>query len=522
MTDSTFIIGIILILLASPSIILLFWLLYRKSILFKMFFAFAIPLDLCALFGFIIGYKGLVHFIWAIPVLILTFILALRYLTKEVVKPTEKIRDVTASLQRGNVNVSLEDNYMKGNNEVSQAMQMLDKLTNALKGLVIFANNIGKGDLSSEIIPTSDEDEIAMSMLGMRDNLKTAEKEKINRQEEDEKRNWVTVGLAKFAEILRSNNDNLEELSYVIISNLVKYTGANQAAIFILNNEDASHPFLEMTACYAYERRKYVNKTVELGEGLIGACFLEQESIYMTKVPRNYIRITSGLGDEAPGVLLLVPLKVNENIYGVIEIAAFTVFEPHVKEFIEKTAESIASTIGSVKIHIQTNKLLEMSKEQAEEMANQEEELRQNMEEMQATQEESRRRETELSETLSQVQKLQQISEDKEYETQQLYKSIMDTLNAVEFSADGILEVISSSVLELFGNVNEEDFIGRTFAETYAGGQAEGQEIWNKLKKGEQITSKVKIDKVNTEFKYIPVFDRNNQLRKVITLVMVA
>lgn len=146
-----------------------------------------------------------------------------------------------------------------------------------------------------------------------------------------------------------------------------------------------------MTACYAYERRKFADKRIEWGEGIAGAAILEQETIYMTDVPETYVHITSGLGEATPSCLLVVPLKFNDEVHGVIEIGAFHNIEKHVVEFVEKVAESVGSTISNVKINTRTAKLLKESQEQAEALAAQEEQMRQNMEELQATQEEAAR-----------------------------------------------------------------------------------------------------------------------------------
>ncbi|MFO7844160.1 MAG: PAS domain S-box protein, partial [Bacteroidales bacterium] len=162
-------------------------------------------------------------------------------------------------------------------------------------------------------------------------------------------------------------------------------------AFFIIDDEDEADKHLKMTACYAYERRKYADKRLELGEGIIGAAILEQETIYMTDVPDSYVNITSGLGKATPGCLLVVPLKIAEEVHGVIEIGAIHELEEHILEFVEKVAENIASTISNVKINTITAKLLKESRLQAETLAAQEEQMRQNMEELQATQEEAAR-----------------------------------------------------------------------------------------------------------------------------------
>ena len=254
-----------------------------------------------------------------------------------------------------------------------------------------FVNKLISDELDAEYDLTDEDDKVGRSLNELKNNIRQNKEEVERRRKEDDQRNWVAEGLARFSEILRNDNDNMEELSYNVISNLVKYVNANQGGFFIINDNDPSDKHFEMTASYAYERRKYPDRRLNWGEGLIGTCALELETIHMNEIPDSYVNITSGLGESSPRALLIVPLIINEEVHGVVEIASFKKFAKHEIEFIEKIAESIASTISSVKINVKTNRLLKESQEQAETLASQEEEMRQNMEELQATQEEAAR-----------------------------------------------------------------------------------------------------------------------------------
>jgi GAF domain-containing protein len=235
--------------------------------------------------------------------------------------------------------------------------------------------------------------------------LKKASEEDRKRKEEDDQRNWASQGLAKFSDILRKSSNDLEEFSYEIISQIVKYTNSNQGGMYVINDIDKNDIYIEMKACYAFDRRKYLQRQIRIGEGLVGRCYQEKEKIYLTEIPNDYIKITSGLGDENPRALLIVPLIYNDVIYGLIELASFKDIPDYVIEFIERVGESIAATISSVKSNIQTTYLLEQSQQQAEEMSAQEEEMRQNMEELRATQEQSARREEELHHEVEELRK---------------------------------------------------------------------------------------------------------------------
>jgi hypothetical protein len=223
--------------------------------------------------------------------------------------------------------------------------------------------------------------------------------------EEEKKRQWANEGLAKFVDILRSSNDNISVLGDKIIAALVKYTHSNQGALYTLNDDDPNDKHLEMISLFAFDIKKHEQHKVKLGQGILGQAFLERETTYLTEIPSAYIRITSGLGDAPPGAVLMVPLKVDQEVYGIVELASFTAYEPHEISFVERLGETIASTLASVRAAHKNRTLIEQFQQQTEEMRAQEEEMRQNMEELQATQEEIARKEKSY---IARIQELEQ------------------------------------------------------------------------------------------------------------------
>ncbi len=251
-----------------------------------------------------------------------------------------------------------------------------------------FATKITAGNLDADL-DVAAENAVGEALLRMRESLKEA-------AEKEQQDKFINTGLAQMADILRSGAD-IPTLSYEIVSHIIRYLKANQGGVFIL--EDANNdPHLNLTACYAYERRKYTKKRVEIGEGMVGQAVQEGDKIFITDLPADYMHITSGLGKANPTCILIVPLKFNDKIEGVLELATFEPFQPFEVLFVEKLAESIASTISTTRTNERTRLLLDELKQQTEMLRSQEEEMRQNMEELSATQEEMNRRQQDLEE----------------------------------------------------------------------------------------------------------------------------
>lgn len=316
-------------------------------------------------------------------------------LIRSITIPITYIKEVVVKLGRGEL---VEDKKKRfSNDEIGEMAIATDNLVTGLKATTVFAENIGKGNYNSDFTPLSEHDVLGNALIDMRNNLARV-------AEEDKKRAWATEGLAKFGEILRSNNSDVQKLCDEIVGNLVKYLKANQGALYIIDDvTDGDEQTMSMLACYAWDKKKHINQKIYKGEGLAGQAWQEMDTVYLTDVPQNYIRITSGLGDANPTSILIMPLKVNDQIFGVVEIASFSTMAEHEIEFVKRIAESIASTVSSVKVNARTTKLLAESQQMTEEMRAQEEEMRQNMEELQATQEEMQRGQSESSSIVSLV-----------------------------------------------------------------------------------------------------------------------
>ncbi len=335
---------------------------------------------------------------FVITVVVITILLAIIYflLWNYFIKSLSISIDKPVKLLNQLALGELPNEVSKTSDELSDIIVSSNKLSANLRNASNFTIEIGKGNFNHDFEPLSEKDVLGNALLAMKNDLETYSiKEK--------QLNWANVGQTKFAEILRNTDRELSVLCDELIKELVKYLKANQGGIYIFNETSKN---LNLISCYAFERKKFVNKEIELGEGLLGQCYLEADKIYLTQVPAEYITITSGLGGAAPKCLLLVPIKSNEQVVGVVELASFREFQNYEMEFLEKICENIASMISTIMRNNLTQKLLKETTFASECLRAQEEEMRQNLEELHATQEEMQRKERQYLDEIENLKEL--------------------------------------------------------------------------------------------------------------------
>ncbi|MDA2892107.1 response regulator [Mycolicibacterium sp. BiH015] len=169
--------------------------------------------------------------------------------------------------------------------------------------------------------------------------------------------------------------DDLAAACGIIVSRTAEAVGAKQGALYLKQPDDDAGRYA-LTASYAFHRRKDLPTSYGLGDGLVGQCALEGNRIEVTGAPSDYVEIVSGLGKTGPVSLILVPIKFESEVLGVLELGSLQLFTDDDIELLEAIALGAGVALSAIEAAEKTRELLRVSQAQTEELQTQEEELR--------------------------------------------------------------------------------------------------------------------------------------------------
>ena len=398
------------------------------------------------------------------------FVLLVSYLiSQSVVKPLFITNDIIHKLEKGDIPERLQ---VQRTDEIGVIWDSLDGLIEYLNNTTKFAKEIAIGNFSYQFNISGDTDLLGNSLIELKDSLVVAKREEKRREIEDARRRRTADGIAKFSDILRQNQNNLKKLGQEVISNLVKFINANQGVLFTLVEED-DETYLNLLSAYAWNREKFLEKKIQMGEGLIGSVAQEKFTVYMTDVPEDYIEIKSGTGSANPKSILIIPLKVEEEVLGVLEIASFQEFEQYEIELVEIIAENIASTLKSVRITAQTSELLEKFQIQAAEMKEQEHAMKETIDDLRRSEEKKKLKEDELVKNIKELNELnkqiqfkdeqlknevERLSEENAKKIKQLDLQQKQSREILESMLTGVIIIKQGGSIEFVNKATEEIF----------------------------------------------------------------
>ncbi len=341
-----------------------------------------------------------IHLIAVIFYIIISVFLFL-FIINTFIKPIKSVELVIDDIAKGR-SVDTESDLTSEFSNVQSNLHNLYYKTNIVSD---FVKQLVNDNYEVQFKDYDEKDHLELSLVQLRNKLKDNIELNNRRLDEEKLRHWFAEGQAKFNDILRESSSSINLLAESSLKSLVKFFNAAQGGFFILK-EYSNELFLELSSAFAYDRVKAINKRIPIGEGLIGMCALEKNTIWLDNIPEDYMEVESGLGEAPPTNLLIIPLKTDENILGVIEIASFNKFTKNEVDFIENIADDIASTLETTKITDKTSVLLEESQKKSDELAERDSEMSEKIVELRVAQKETKRSETEMSGLINAVDKV--------------------------------------------------------------------------------------------------------------------
>ena len=137
---------------------------------------------------------------------------------------------------------------------------------------------------------------------------------------------------------------SLIEYSLKLLSLLSNEKEISQGAFFISDLKDGKS-VLRFLSGYAAQSTDSYDNILEFGEGFPGQVAKDSRMINISNIPEGYLSIESGLGKSSQVSLIIFPVKHNDKVIAVIELASFHKFTRDDESFFSEISPAIAEQI---------------------------------------------------------------------------------------------------------------------------------------------------------------------------------
>src|SRR3989440_547934 len=239
--------------------------------------------------------------------------------------------------------------------------QLAANLTTQLRAIADVATAVTKGDLTRSI-QVEAQGEVAFVKELINEMIRNLRDTTLRNEEQD----WLKTNLTRFTRMLQGQRDFLT-VGKLILSELAPVVSAQQGALYMIDTPDGESE-LNLLATYAQHDGDGAKNRFKFGEGLVGQAALEKRRIFLSDVPGNYAKVSSGLGEFHPTNIVVLPILFEGQVKAVMELSSVERFSPPHQAFLDQLTESIGIVLNTIETSTQTENLLKQSQSLAAEL----------------------------------------------------------------------------------------------------------------------------------------------------------
>ncbi|MGM1060414.1 HAMP domain-containing protein [Saccharothrix sp. Mg75] len=258
--------------------------------------------------------------------------------------------------------------------------ELAGNLTRQVRAIAEVTSAVAAGDLTRSItvVASGEVAELKDNINSMVESLRVSTK--ANRDQD-----WLKTNLAGISGLMQGRRD-LEVVAELIMDELAPLVSAQYGA-FYLSDDAPEKPELRLIASYGGpygdDEPDARPTRFRFGQSLVGQAARSRRTIAVDEVPPGYVSVTSGLGQTEPSDLVVLPIVVEGQVLGVIELASVHRFTPIHRDFLEQLMETIGVNVNTIVANARTDELLEESQRLAAELQTRSSELQKRQEQLQ-------------------------------------------------------------------------------------------------------------------------------------------
>ncbi|WP_051114711.1 HAMP domain-containing protein [Actinokineospora enzanensis] len=251
--------------------------------------------------------------------------------------------------------------------------ELAGNLTRQVRAIAEVTSAVAEGDLTRSIsVDASGEvAELKDNINSMVESLRVTT---LANQEQD----WLKSNLARISGFMQGHRD-LRVVAELVMDELVPLVGAQYGAFYLA--EDGAE--LRLIGSYGHPGAPAAGFAP--GQSLVGQAARSRRTIAVDDLPPGYVRISSGLGGVDAGALVVLPILVEDQVLGVIELASVHRFTAVHRAFLDLLMETIGVNVNTIVANGRTDELLQESQRLTGELRARSQELQVRQDELQSS-----------------------------------------------------------------------------------------------------------------------------------------
>ncbi|MEU7481719.1 HAMP domain-containing protein [Lentzea sp. NPDC042327] len=254
--------------------------------------------------------------------------------------------------------------------------ELAGNLTRQVRAIAEVTSAVAEGDLTRSITV-----EASGEVAELKDNINSMVESLRDSTKANEDQDWLKSNLARISGLMQGRRD-LAVVAELIMDELTPLVSA-QFGAFYLADDTEDRQELRLISSYGHPDDGSRTTRFRFGQSLVGQAARSRRTIAVDEMPADYVAITSGLGRTAPVNLLVLPIVVEDQVLGVIEVASVHRFTDIHRDFLDQLMEAIGVNVNTIIANARTDELLTESQRLAEELQSRSGELQARQEELQ-------------------------------------------------------------------------------------------------------------------------------------------